>query len=87
MIEEMTEAEYRRVTRLPSQIDRTLDKLDRLLAKAEAVGLRPANWAEHWETLRSRFLTDPKLIDREWEREVSRARNANGEDDDQEPRS
>lgn len=72
--EVIPEAEYRRITRLPDQIDRTLDKLDRFLTKAEAVGLRPANWAEHWEALRSRFLTDPKLIDREWDREFERAR-------------
>ena len=74
MQDEMTEAEYRQITRLPDQIERAFEKLDRLLAKAEAMDLRPANWAEHWEALQSRFLTTPELIDREWEREVARAR-------------
>lgn len=83
----LTEAEAARIKRLPEQIEGTLDKLDRLLSKAEAVGYRPADWATQWEALQSRFLTDPKMIDHEWEREVSRAGNANGENDDDQSRS
>lgn len=75
----MTATEYRQIVRLPEQIERTFDKLDRLMTKAEAMGLRPENWAEQWDALNSRFLTDPRLIDREWERTIERARNANGE--------
>ena len=75
----LTEAEAARIKRLPEQIEGTLDKLNRLLTKAEAVGYRPADWAEQWDALQSRFLTDPKMIDREWERTIERARNANGE--------
>ena len=73
MTEELTEAEYRRIVRLPDQIDDAIAKVGRLFTKAEAMGLRPSNWAEQWEALQSRFLTDPKLIDAAWEREVARA--------------
>ncbi len=76
----MTATEYRQIVRLPEQIERTFDKLDRLMTKAEAMGFRPENWAEQWEALNSRFLTDPRLINREWERTIERARNANGEE-------
>lgn len=72
----LTEAEYRQVTRLPDQIDGTFAKLERLLTKAEALGYRADNWRETWEALQSRFLTDPKLIDRQWEREIAAAKEA-----------
>lgn len=75
----MTAAEVQRLRRLPEQIERTMGKLERLLTKAESVGYRPADWRETWEALQSRFLTDTKLIDRQWEREVARARNSTGE--------
>jgi len=66
----MTEAEYRRIMRLPDQIEGTLAKLERLLAKAEEVGLRSNEWADRWEALNSRFLTSPDLINEQWERAV-----------------
>lgn len=76
---ELTAAEYRRVTRIPDRIDRTMGKLERLLTEAQRAGYRTTEWREAWECLHSRFLTDPKLIDQAWEREVERARNSKGE--------
>ena len=60
---------------LPRQIGSTLAKMAALFAEAERrrLPLDP-EWREQWDALRSRYLTDTKLIDREWEREIARAR-------------
>lgn len=79
MQDELTAAEELRIRRLPEQIEGTFGKLERLMTKAEAVGYRPTDWAQQWEALQSRFLTDPRLINREWDREFARARKQ-GED-------
>lgn len=71
----LTDADVQRVYRLPTQVGRTLDKLERLLAKAEELGLPPdADWRWRFEYLNSRYLTDARLIDDAWEREVKRSR-------------
>lgn len=71
--------EYRRKY-LPGQIESTFSKLEALLNEAARREVPFADdWLPRWENLRNRFLTDPKLIDQAWEREVARARNANGE--------
>ena len=71
----LSDAEYKHFKRLPVQIEGTLAKLERLFGEAQAYGL-PADpeWRARTDELRSRFLTDPGMINAAWEQEVSRAR-------------
>lgn len=61
---------------LPKAIPNTLARLRLHLQDAEELGVPIRDeWRDAWEALQSRFLTDPKLINREWDREFARARN------------
>ena len=75
--------EYRRKY-LPRQIENAFAKLEALLNEAQRREVPfEGDWTARWENLRSRYLTDPKLIDAAWEREVKRARIiSTGEDDE-----
>jgi len=60
---------------LPRQIDNTLAKLAALFREAERRRLPiDPEWRARTDELRSRFLTDPGMINAAWEHEVSRAR-------------
>lgn len=81
----MTEAEVRyakhRNKYVPQAIGATFAKLEALLVEAERRGLPfHCEWRERADELRSRFLTDPDLINREWERAVGLAKNSQAEE-------
>lgn len=68
----------KRMKHLPVAIDRTLGKLESLLSESAEYRMPVEDdWKWRWEALHSRFLTDTKLIDAEWERTIKHARHHN----------
>lgn len=68
----------KRMKHLPIAIEGTLAKLDRLFDEAGEYRIPLADdWRWHIEDLRSRFLTDPKLINDHWEKTIREARKNN----------
>lgn len=68
---------YYRAQYVPRAIGRTFDKLNRLLDEADELRINDVvTWRERADELRSRFLTDPAMVDAAWERAAADARAA-----------
>jgi hypothetical protein len=72
-----------RIKRVRKQVDGALQAMERALREAERRHLPiDPEWRARTDELRSRFLTDPGMINAAWEHEVSRARKQ-GENHDE----
>lgn len=68
----------KRMKHLPVALDNTVAKLDRLLAESEEYRMPVSDVVRgRFDELRSRYLTEPKLINDEWEHTIRAAQDAN----------